>query len=265
MATEQGFYALLQFSPVPDRFEFVNIGVVLFAPDRHDVRVKFSSGWKRVEKLFGKQERGNLNVIRDSFKQRLRLEFSEPFSREKLERFAKSRANNLRMSNILPIVIEHEPDVELAELFKSLVGEDENSQRLPRVADELKKKFERAGVDKLLQKPEPIELPQGVTIEAPYGYQNGSFNLIDPVRLVGEPEEALAQASKRAIEGQWLLQYSKECRRKKKLIVVGDFTGQQSPFVDAVHGMMKQHEVDLYDLRDIDPLVADIREHAARG
>jgi phosphomannomutase len=66
--------------------------------------------------------------------------------------------------------------------------------------------------------------------------------------LGGDPGDALAQASKRAIEGQWLRQYSNARGQPKQLVVGGDFSQQEEKFVEAVGDMMRHHGVKLYDL-----------------
>ena len=167
----------------------------------------------------------------------------------------------MRLSQLLPILVE-QPAADLDDLYYKLVGDDGPVQRLPKVAAELKKKFERAGVAEYLQKPDPIELPEGVTIEAPYGYRNGVYNLIDPVRLSGDPHHALERASRRAIEGQWLHRHSIDMGRPQRLIVVGELSGQEPAFADAVATMLAQHEVKMFDLRNVEPLVEDIRRNA---
>jgi hypothetical protein len=98
-------------------------------------------------------------------------------------------------------------------------------------------------------------------IDAPYAYKNGAYNLIDAVRL-GASADALAQASKRAIEGQWLRRHSKNSSSPSQLIVVGDLSQQPSAFVHAVDEMMKQHEVKFYELDNVEPLIEDIRKQA---
>ena len=89
----------------------------------------------------------------------------------------------------------------------------------------------------------------------PRGGQNGVFSLIDPVRLGGDPKDALARASQRAIEGQWLRDYSSRRGARKELIVVGDFAQQSLNFVQAVNEMMSEHHVRLFKIDAIDALV----------
>jgi Protein of unknown function (DUF3037) len=261
MSKKQGYYALLQFSPLPERFEFVNIGVMLIAPSERFVGIKYSHGLKRVEKLFGKQPAGAFDVLKQAFEQRIKVEILDNFNIENIERFAKLRANKMRISKILPIVVD-QPDKDLEELFQSLVGENEVGVRLPKVQVELRKKFERGGVSMLVEKPQPVELPEGVVIDAPYAYKNGSYNLIDAVRLGAGSADALAQASKRAIEGQWLRRHSQKFGSPSQLIVVGDLSQQPSAFVQAVDEMMKQHQVKFYELNNVEPLIEDIRKQA---
>jgi hypothetical protein len=259
MSVKQGYYALLQFSAAPERYEYVNIGVALFSPSDEEVFVRFSSGLRRVERLFGKQPAGYFNILKVDFQSRLSQFKSANF--ESLEKFAKSRANKIRIASIQPFLIERDPNIEISGLFDLLVGEDESGPRRQRVAAELKSKFEVAGVDLFLEKPAPVTLPQGVTLEVPYAYQNGAYNLIEPVRLNGDAANALAQASERAVKGQWLWQYSKQQGSLKQLIVVGDFSSTEGSFRSAVSQMMREHSVRLYDLDEVDPLVEDIRRH----
>lgn len=262
MPSNQGFYALIQFSPAPERFEFVNIGVALFVPERNYVGIRFSHSLKRVERLFGKQPKSYFDVLKASFKNRLESDFSQGIDMRRFEAFAKTRANQMRIANVLSIVTDN-PEADLGELFSSLVGEDGAPSRLPRIESELRKKFQRAGVDKFVEsKPRPVALPQGVTIQAPYGYQNGAYNLIDPVRLGGIPGDALGEASKRAVEGQWLRHYSRAQGAPKELIVVGDFADQKQEFKRAIAEVMAEKNVSFFDINRLEPLLDDIKRHA---
>jgi hypothetical protein len=259
----QGFYTLIQYSAAPERHEFVNIGVALFVPDRRFVAARFSRTQRRVERLFGRQSKGFLDAIKAGFARRLEVEFAERFDVERLNSFAKTRANNIRITRILPIRVNNPRD-DLDELFDTLVGDDAQGRRLPKVTFELRRRFERAGVAKFLQKPLPIRLPQGVTIEVPFAYRNGAFNLIDPVRLSGDANEALAQASVRAIESQWLRQHSREQGEPAELVVIGEFAGQKKRFVSAVNQLMQERDVRFYDMKNLEPLINDIRETAVQ-
>jgi Arc/MetJ-type ribon-helix-helix transcriptional regulator len=62
-------------------------------------------------------------------------------------------------------------------------------------------------------------------------------------------------------KGQWLHQYSRQSGRLQQLVVVGDFASQDDAFRHAVHQMMQEHHVRLYDLNEVQPLIEDIRSH----
>ncbi|MGY3034113.1 hypothetical protein ACVIIV_003283 [Bradyrhizobium sp. USDA 4354] len=260
MFERQGYYALLQYSDAPERLEYINIGVALFVPSQKEVLVRFSSGLRRVERLFGRQPHGFFNLLKTDFVSRL-SQFKEA-NYERLAQFANSRVNKIRIAGINPILIERDPRIEIDELFNELVGDDEVVTRRKKVTVELKEKLTRAGVDLFLEKPEPIRLPQGVTVEVPYAYQNGVYNMIDPVRLNGDGIDPLAQASERAVKGQWLWQFSRAGGHLRQLVVVGDFSSTDESFRGAVQEMMFEHHVKLYDLDKIDMLVEDIRKNA---
>lgn len=130
MSSKQGFYSIIQFSPVPDRFEFINIGVVLVAPGHRFYGVRFSKGMKRIEKLFGKQQGSYLASLKEGLRNRLEVELSRDFSRERFEKFAESRANEIRISKPLPLLVD-QPEADLEDLFHSLVGEAEVAMRGP--------------------------------------------------------------------------------------------------------------------------------------
>src|SRR6185312_1194174 len=164
MSSKQGFYSIIQFSPFPDRFEFINIGVVLVAPERKFVGIRFSKGSRRVEKLFGKQKQGvYLASLKEAISNRLRIELSRDLSHSHFERFVESRANDIRFSKPLPMLI-NEPNADLDELFESLVGEAEIAQRGPKVVTKFRRELEAAGITHLLERPEPVSLPRyGIT------------------------------------------------------------------------------------------------------
>jgi Protein of unknown function (DUF3037) len=258
MSKPRGLYGLIQFSPAPERLEFINIGALLVDVDRRFFGVRFSQNIRRLDRVFGPQSKPYLEALKAGLANRLKAELGSEWNLERLKSFIGSRANSVRISKLLPIVVD-DPNADLDELFVTLVGDQEVIPRQPKVASELRKKFAQAGVEKLLEKPAPIELPQGVTIEVPWAYRNGAYNLIEPVRLGGPASEALAQASKRAVEGKWLREFTTEA--PKRLVVVGEVTGQELSFVRAISEMMADHDVRFFDIEDIDPLLRDIKLH----
>ena len=128
----------------------------------------------------------------------------------------------------------------------------------------LKRLLEEAGVLGLVrQQPDAVQLPELIEVKAPFAYQNGAYNYIDPVRLEGETNDAFQQAASYAVKGQWLARAFDTKPRKKQLVVVGDLSSQPDSFAKAVHDLMREHKVPFYDMEELGPLFADIRKSAA--
>lgn len=261
MSRFQGKYALVQYCPVPERLEFVNIGLLLMVPNQPYLEVRFAKGQTRVERLFGKQSKAHLDALKASFRARLLDQFKlDPHGRH-FEEFAARRANEIRLSPLQPILVT---DVlaDFDELFVSLVGEQEPVQREPQIRRRLREAFVKHGVDNLLDKPDEIELPEyDLSLSVPFGYQNGYYNLIDGMRLPPQAAEGFKEAGKRAIEGNLIWKHFENGPRKK-LVVVGDFSKQSDGFYNAVKDQFAQANVGLYRLDDMQSLYDDIQLQA---
>lgn len=261
MNGSQGFYSLVQYSEFPERAEFVNVGIVLFADASPRVQFRFAGSSRRVERAFNIVAGTQFNNLIASLKNRLTEEFSGDWHRSAVDRFIGLRSGKLRLSPPKSVLVK-EPKVTLEELFEKLVSDIPRPIRAVKASVKLKNELIIRGVESLLDRPEPVILPQGVTVKAPYGYQNGSYNLINGVSLRDAPDVAIEKASTHAIEGAWLFEGTSNSQRKR-LIVVADVDGQQPAFVGAVSQMMEQHNVKFYSLNNIDHLVADIRKNVS--
>jgi hypothetical protein len=264
MGRKAGKYALVQFCPVPERMEFLNIGIVLIVPELRHVGVKLSQSNARIDRVFGKQSRAYLDVLKESFEHRLRSEFYDRFDDEHIASFARKRANDIRISAIQPVMVD-DPDADLEALFLELVGKEAAAPREPRIRRKLKDAFAKYRVEHYLDKPEEIELPEyGLKINAPYGYQNGCYNLVDGMRISENVADGLREVGKKAIEGNLLWKHfegrSSECKR---LIVVGDFSQQSNAFYHAVDDQLRDANMKLFRLDNLRPLLDDIERNAA--
>jgi hypothetical protein len=259
--SKQGYYSLIQFSEFPDRGEFVNIGVVLFSHAAPRVVVRFSESSRRAERVFGVSLGSRFNVLKDAIEKRIYADLSGEWNREKIERFISLRAGKVRLSPPRSVVVT-DPFDAIEHLFGQLVVDVAPRKREPLASSRLKQRFESIGVEELLDKPEPVELPQGVVIKAPYAYQNGSYNLIKAVSLRDNQDHALEVAGRHAIEGKWLHASTRQSA-PKRLVIVGDVQGQEPNFIAAVSDVMKEGNVAFYLMDDLERLAADIRQNAA--
>jgi hypothetical protein len=255
----KGQYALVQFSPVPERFEFVNIGVMLIVPELNFIDVKFADGQRRVDKVFGKQSQFYLNSLKSSFESRLGFEFSRSVDSEGIVKFAEKRANEIRLSPLLPVMVK-QPKVSLDEIFEDLVFDKPIAKKSASVRSLLKKEFSKSKVSKFLDKPEPIEIPQyELKISVPFGYQNGRYNLIDGMRMPENQDDGLREAGKMAFEGDVIWNHFEQ---SKKLIVVGDFSKKTDGFYNVVKKQLNKSNVDVFRLDDMRPLLNQIQQNS---
>ena len=262
MERQSGQYALVQFSPFPERMEFLNIGLVLIVPSLEFIGIRFARGQARLERAFGRQSKSYLDAIKASFENRLRAELAKFPHGKSFSEFARRRANDVRISQFLPVMIS---DVlaDFDHLFDELVGEDERPVREPRIRRRLREAFSANKVEQFLDKPEEIDLPEyGLRVNVPYGYQNGCYNLIDGMRLSASVSEGLREAGKRSLEGGLIWKHFEGGSERKRLVVVGDFSQQSNAFYHAVKDQFAESHVRLHRLDDMRPLLNDIIENA---
>jgi len=257
----KGYYSLIQFCPKPERLEYVNVGVLLSVPETGYWNIKYSSSPNRVQKLFGRQNDAHYKMVLNVFNERLKYEFSQFIDNDAFELFAHKRANELRLTELKPISVISEKEC-LFELFEELVGEEEKIKRAKSARIKLKNAFEKANVMQWLDKPEVISLPGGIEVSAPYGYQNGSYNLIDSIRLdQNKMMEALKEAGRCELEGKLLKKHFEKPNELKTLIVVGDFKNQSDDFYREIKDIVRNN-VRLYRLDNLNPLLNDIEQNS---
>ncbi|TQI74066.1 hypothetical protein FHT98_1807 [Bosea sp. AK1] len=254
-------YAIIQFSSVPERLEFVNIGVFLVVPEARFVGVRFARSVAKIEKIFGSVSKSYVSALKESFENRIKYEVTSGWDLNRLQSFIRSRSNDIRVSEMLPAFVD-DPDEFLNDIFNSLVGEVERAKRLPKVATELGRKISQAGLSRFVEHPDPVELPEGLTISAPYAYQNGTYNLIDAIRLGSSQDNALKEAAKKALEAQLLYKHTEGTFSPKRLNVVADASGQSDNFRRYLKDMMAEHHAKLYDLSNVEILLDEIRQNS---
>lgn len=259
MSDRQGYYSIVQYSEFPERGEFVNIGVVIFQRADPRVLMKFVQTPKRIEAAFKVRAGACFADMLASVSSRILNEFSQTWDIDALSRFIALRAGKTRMTEPRSILVENAGEP-LDRLFTELVSDFPPMSRRQRVGRRLKDQFQRLGVEKMLDRPQPVDL-HGVTLKAPYGYQNGRYNMINGLSLTDDPDRALQAASAYAIKGRWL--FENKAIRPSRLVVVADVEGQRADFTHDISKVMQEHNVGFHMLNDLQALADDIREHAA--
>lgn len=259
MESLQGYYSLIQYSEFPERIEYVNIGICLFSMSHPRVLVKFSDNPRKVAKMFNVDLGQHFELMKQSISSRILSEFSNDWSKTSIEKFVGMRSGKIRLSSSFSVLVS-KPEETLERLFNSLVWEVPKVLRQERVGTKLRKAFQLGGVENLLVKPAVVVLPQGPIIKASYAYQNGGYNLICAISLKEDPNIAMQNAGKYALEGKWLYDSTSDATQKK-LVIVGDLTDQREEFSAAIERVMDEHEVRFYRLASIEPLISDIRDN----
>lgn len=258
MSTLKWYYALIQYCPDPSRLEAVNIGVLISCPQTGVLKARIADSTVRIRKMFGpKQDLDLIRSAQQAIQSRLQHETFD--SLENLQRFIEKRANAIQISPLRPLRISH-VDADLNDLFHRLVVSKEHVQR-PRISTQLTNTLQHAGVEGLVRHVVTVEIPHlPKPIRVPYGYQNGRFNLIEPVQFTSD---LLGNAGKRAVEGQLIYQNPDLILGNLRLVVVAKFP----PDVDIsarqlVNKILDEHQVKMHTFENIEPLIHDIRESA---
>jgi len=246
MNNKNASYAIIQYSPHPERFEFINVGIVIFDNKLRKVYSKVSKDFSRAKKVFGGVQKVFLNMAMDDFVNRIKFEFSHSSSNKELSDFLGKRANSLRVTPVLP-TMGYDAVAELDKLYSELVAAPKSRKRAKPVSVLLKNAFSDHGVlDLLDKKPETVQLERyGVEIKAHYGFQNGHYNLINAARF-DDPEAGLAEAGKLGLEGRALAETP-----ENRLIVVGDFSDQTSGYYNAIREDLRRSNTMLYRLDEV--------------
>jgi len=264
MKTTTGYYSIVQYCPDPARREVANVGIVLLCPELRFLKTRMAVDAHRIKEVFPKLKPDDrrLKSTLQGIKRRLQVDRDHFETVEDLSRFAETRANAMRLTAPLPVRVE-DPDVELNRLFKRLVGD---SQRRPRnrIQKVLVETFARNEITHLVQEKVEVTLPLfGRPITAPFGFQNGRFNLIQTTKFAGHTMSGiLPRAGQFALEGELLSGTPHPKLGPLQLVVVAQFGPDQAAVFQAVHQIFEAKKTRIYKLEEADELAQEIRQTA---
>lgn len=264
MKPTKGYYCLIQYCPDLSRLEAANIGVLLFCPDRGFLRARTSRNNRRIQHFFGREglDRSQINSFKIGIEERLEVEQPNIQSLDDLQHFIQLRANQIQITAPRPMRVRN-PEESLDQLFKDLVGGAHRKQKNTSFKRHIWDRFINAGLTSKIRKNVPIHVPiSNRDIEIPYGYQNGSFNLIQPVAFQSkEPGHAISKACRFAVEGHSLHQEPHPEYGPLRLVVIGRFLSQGIDVKSNVSRILREHQVQLCAEDDLSALIDDIRRN----
>ncbi len=267
MNTSQGYYSLIQYCPDLSRLEAANIGVVLFCPARRFLRAKTSTNNDRIRRFFGSENNDwpTIQTVRQSLERRLEVDAGGIQTLDDFQRLIDTRGNAVQLSAPRPMKVG-DPERDLSDLFEKLVGQRHRLDRarvtpIKKVLDET---VHREQLDRFLRRAIRVPVPNtDMDIEVPYGFQNGSFNLIQTVAFAATKREHLEeQASKHSIRGELLRREPNATFGMLDLIVVASFTPEAESHRRMVSEILAVNHVPLFTPDTMSELVTKIRTTA---
>jgi hypothetical protein len=256
MNPNKGWFSIIQYCPDPNRLESANIGVLLFCPELNFLDVQVASNNQRIIKFFGSNsfEKKLVNSFKKGIGERVEKEKLQIQTYEQLAEFIDRRSNQIRISPPRSLRVTN-PAEQLDELFVELVGGPH--RREPKLKDRLAESLEQKSIEKKLHRQVSIAVPvDGKQLSVPYAFQNGRFNLIQPVRF--QSENPLQTAYRYAVEGDSIYESANDRYGKMKLLVVGKFRSNTDEHRSTVEKVLKHHHVDLFSMDELDKLVHEI-------
>ncbi len=264
MSWSKGYYCLIQYCPDLSRGEGANIGVLLFCPEKEFLGARMARGNDRIRRFFRSEglDLDRINAMKGAIEDRLELEGRYITTREDLEQFIRTRANEIQITSPRPLKIS-DPKKNLRSLYERLVGGRARSRERRRLESRIASRFQEEGVDHLVQKNVKVDVPlfrRSLTV--PFGFQNGRYNLIQPVRFVGLVRRATeANACRLATEGRSVKRHSDNLLGGRlQLMVVAQFSTAQQEESEVVRAILDESKVPFYLFGDIGRLVDEIRK-----
>jgi len=264
MEFHKGYYSLVQYCPDPSRLEAANVGVLLFCPGLRFVKARLSHDNRRIDKFFGHQDWALVKAQKQAVLDRLAVDAARFRTLADLQDYAARRANEIQLSPARPLKVQ-DAEKELEDLFQRLVGEHEHRDHGHRATTLFREEVAKAGLESMLKKDVTVTVPTiGRRMTAPYGYQNGRFNLIEPERFDAPNSDAIfSRAYRWAVEGQLLYESSHPEFGSLQLAVVGQFGEESQVEAESVRTIFDKHRVKLYTFDELPALFDDVRKSAA--
>lgn len=260
------YYSVIQFCPDAARQEAVNVGVVLFDPKTGYVGVKFTPTLDRIHKFFGKGtlDAGQLKVLGESVQLLLRREKALLASPDTFATLAGRQANELRFTPPRKIALGHPQNV-LDAVYQRLVDASLPAREGQSLKARLRREFDTPDLSRRVRRSVEVSVPRyPQPISAPFGYQNGVFNLIQPATFLADnPSELLKRTGGLHLEGELLRETDHPEFGRLGLVVVGEVKGSKRREAEQfVAEQLGQDQVAFSPVERLGDLLDEIRRNA---
>jgi hypothetical protein len=267
MNATKGYYCLVQYCPDIARAEAANVGVVLFAPEHKFIRARVSDNNKRIRKFFGDEADNyqHLNAMKNALVQRIEVEKAEFGLLENLQQFVEKRANKVILTNPKPVKVFN-PEEDLNALFQELV-EHPVKDLAVRAELTLRKRLDNvlgdAALKNYLRRDLAFDVPTlKDKLTVPYGFQNGRFNLIQPIEFEQQKRGYIINAAyKYAFEGSYIYKHPDQRFGPMQLFIVVDFAEANKDMAPKVDTIFQESNVRMFSADNMEILKQDILDH----
>jgi hypothetical protein len=224
----QGFFSLIQFCPDASRAEAVNVGLVLFQVEPAATVVRVVDDVAPIVKRLGRKDDTAtvLSIVR-SMKNRIEVERFG--SVEALEKFARSRGNQVRLTLPRPMSID-DLTADLDAMFDELVVVPDalatpTKERAPTLLEKTFESLASRLPDRVFIRPALHVQSLGIALHPSFAYRNGRLNVVEEMPRSGDPEAMTSRAFALSKEGE-LVRHLEE--GEGKLFVVSTATRQSA-------------------------------------
>lgn len=267
MNATKGYFCLVQYCPDVARQEAANVGVVLFCPERRFIAAKLIKNNHRIRKFFGEEADNyqHLNAMKEALASRIEVEQAEFASLADLQTFVATRANKVILTEPKPVKV-FDPREDLEALYRELVLEPIRPLCI-QAALPLRKRLDEAltgdDVRRFMHTNIKVQVPTlKEALEVPYGFQNGRFNLIQPVEFTQQSESRIKTAAcKHAMEGLTLFRHADPVLGELQLIIVAEFTDTKPETAALVRDIFREGSVQMFTPETLNTLQREIIAH----
>lgn len=262
MKPAKGYYSVIQYCPDLGRFEAANVGVLLFCPEKQFIRALTSRNNRRIMQFFGSEGHDwkRINIFKRGLEDRLQNEVSTIKSVDDLKQFIALKANVLQITPPNSMKV-NDPEQDLRNLFEEIIGEPARPARGKNLRSYVADKLTQPDLESKIVPDIRVSVPVlQKDVDIPFGYQNGRFNLINPVRFgARNPEQSVVTACKYAVEGRSIYDHSDPTWGVMQLVVLGQFRTKDDETPGRVRRIFEENSVKLFTLDDLPTLVDEIR------
>ena len=264
----KAYYSLVQFVPDLARQEPLNVGIAVACPGTGFAEVTMAErsgsctpGSGRGSELF--------EATKAAFANRFKEEGRRFHSVEEMATFKASGTNPLRLTPPRQFVLRN-AGADIHALFEKLVEAHPAAEvklavaRGPRVGTRLREAFSSRNVVQFVERDVETFVPAFRTnLKVPFAFQNGRYNLIEPVDFTTRDESDRERRSAWfAVAGKSIYETPDKTRGERKLVVVARLPERRED-ARKVSEMLQDYSVACIPMSEdgLNQLAAEIIEH----